>query len=98
MLSTVVGTGAFGDSPDGPDATKITLGTVTALAFDPSGRLDVRLSFDHRVLDGATAANALGEMEAVLLGDIKNECAAITPVIAASERGQPSTPQPIVSG
>ncbi len=42
--------------------------------FDPAGGLDVRLSFDHRVLDGATAAGALADLEAVLHGDLLREC------------------------
>lgn len=43
--------------------------------FDPAGGVDMRLSFDHRVLDGATAAGALADMEGVLLGEITQECA-----------------------
>jgi hypothetical protein len=42
--------------------------------FDASGRVEMRLSFDHRVFDGATAAEALAEMESVLLGEIAQEC------------------------
>jgi hypothetical protein len=42
--------------------------------FDSSGNLQVRLSFDHRVLDGATAAAALAELEAMLVGPILEEC------------------------
>lgn len=34
--------------------------------FDEAGRLDVRLSFDHRVLDGAVAARALTDLEEVM--------------------------------
>src|SRR5262249_36204096 len=41
--------------------------------FDERGRLDVRLTFDHRVLDGATAARALVVMESVLKGAILEE-------------------------
>ena len=43
--------------------------------FDEAGGVEMRLSFDHRVLDGATAAGALAEMEGVLLGEITQECA-----------------------
>jgi hypothetical protein len=43
--------------------------------FDAAGGVDMRLSFDHRVLDGATAAVALADMEDVLLGEITQECA-----------------------
>lgn len=34
--------------------------------FDDRGRVDVRLAFDHRVLDGGTAARALADLETVL--------------------------------
>jgi hypothetical protein len=44
--------------------------------FDPAGGLDMRLSFDHRVLDGVTAALALADLEKVLLGEILRECTA----------------------
>jgi hypothetical protein len=42
--------------------------------FDAAGGVEMRLSFDHRVLDGATAAGALADMEGVLLGEITQEC------------------------
>jgi hypothetical protein len=44
--------------------------------FDPTGALAMRVSFDHRVLDGAAAARGLAELEAVLLGEILEECKA----------------------
>ena len=42
--------------------------------LEPTGWLQMRLSFDHRVLDGATAACALEDLETVLLGEILHEC------------------------
>lgn len=42
--------------------------------FSPAGAIDMRLTFDHRVLDGATAAQALADLEGVLLGEILQEC------------------------
>jgi hypothetical protein len=42
--------------------------------FNADGVLEMRLSFDHRVFDGATAAGALAEMEVVLSADIIAEC------------------------
>lgn len=42
--------------------------------FDSAGSMAVRVSFDHRVLDGATVAGALEEMETVLLGEMLQEC------------------------
>jgi 2-oxoacid dehydrogenases acyltransferase (catalytic domain) len=41
--------------------------------FDERGNLPVRLTFDHRVLDGATAARALADMESVLQSEILSE-------------------------
>jgi len=49
---------------------------TTALTYDvfsPDGSVDVRLAFDHRVLDAGTAARALAGLEAVLLGEILDE-------------------------
>ena len=43
--------------------------------LDGAGHLDVRLSFDHRVIDGAVAAQALADLDATLLGPILDECA-----------------------
>jgi hypothetical protein len=42
--------------------------------FDPAGALEMRLSFDHRVLDGVTAARGLADLEGVLLGEMVREC------------------------
>jgi hypothetical protein len=42
--------------------------------FEDDGRLLMRLSFDHRVLDGAAAAQSLVDLEAVLLGEVLEEC------------------------
>ncbi len=46
--------------------------------FDPQGNLEMRLSFDHRVLDGATAAQGLVDMESVLLHEILDEVRGLT--------------------
>ncbi len=40
---------------------------------DEDGSLDFRLTFDHRVYDGAAAARALADMERVLLTDVLRE-------------------------
>ncbi|QVL34275.1 hypothetical protein KIH39_10315 [Telmatocola sphagniphila] len=42
--------------------------------FQPSGALDMRLSFDHRVMDASTGAMVLAEMEEVLIKQILPEC------------------------
>jgi len=48
--------------------TTLHYGTIS------DGWLPMRLSFDHRVLDGFIAARALAELESVLLGEILQEC------------------------
>ena len=45
--------------------------------MDDEGSLDVRLAFDHRVLDALPAAQALAELEDVLLGEILEEVEAL---------------------
>ena len=49
--------------------------TLNYGAFGEDGSLDVRLTYDHRVVDGATVARALGHLEEVLTGPIVNELA-----------------------
>jgi hypothetical protein len=74
--------GTFGISSLGSQGAGITQLTPLLSSqlhfgmFDPSGGLEVRLSFDHRVLDGVTAALALGDLEGVLLGEMVRECTA----------------------
>jgi hypothetical protein len=71
--------GTFGVSTTaGEGASQLYLWTplTTALFYSPlaaDGSLDVRLTFDHRVLDGCTAARVLGELERTLLGEILDE-------------------------
>jgi pyruvate/2-oxoglutarate dehydrogenase complex dihydrolipoamide acyltransferase (E2) component len=48
----------------------------------PDGHLDVRLIFDHRVLDGAPVARALGDLQAILRDDIAEELRQIVPAAA----------------
>jgi hypothetical protein len=43
--------------------------------FDEHGRLDMRLSFDHRVMDGALVGRVLTELEALLNREIVREVA-----------------------
>ena len=47
--------------------------------FDNGGSLDVRLAFDHRVLDGAVAADTLFQLEQTLLGEILTEVHGLAP-------------------
>jgi len=46
--------------------------------FEDDGTLDVRLTYDHRVLDGSTVARALVELESVLRGEITAELSETT--------------------
>jgi hypothetical protein len=43
--------------------------------FAPDGSLDVRVIYDHRVMDGATVARGLARLEEVLNGSIRDELA-----------------------
>lgn len=52
--------------------------------FEEDGTLSVRLTYDHRVMDGGTAARALEEMESVLHGEIMNELRYLEAVPAAA--------------
>jgi hypothetical protein len=51
-----------------PLATNLNYGVL-----GPDGAADVRLHFDHRVLDGMPAARALADLEAVLAGEVLAE-------------------------
>lgn len=51
--------------------------TMTYGVIDADGAVDVRLVYDHRVLDGATVARALTRMEAELTGPILEELRAM---------------------
>jgi pyruvate/2-oxoglutarate dehydrogenase complex dihydrolipoamide acyltransferase (E2) component len=71
--------GTFSVSSTGPQGAGI-LHVVPILTtslhfglFDDQGRLDVRLTWDHRVLDGATIARALVDLEGALNGPIVYE-------------------------
>jgi hypothetical protein len=69
----VTETGSFGANllnVQSPLTTTLHYGVI-----DADGCVDVRLAFDHRVLDGGTAARAMAELEAVLLGQIVQELA-----------------------
>jgi hypothetical protein len=54
--------------PISPLTTTFNYGVI-----DPDGTVWVRLVYDHRVFDGATAARALDRLEAVLTGPILSE-------------------------
>ena len=45
--------------------------------MDETGRIPMRVTFDHRVLDGAPVARAMAEMEDILLGPVLDEMRAM---------------------
>ena len=63
--------------------------TIPFGMLDSNGTLAMRLTFDHRVLDGATAAQALADLERILLGEIVQEC--------TLSSGNDGLPRPAVS-
>jgi hypothetical protein len=67
-MSVVAGRGAAGLHLLSPLTTTINYGPI-----DDDGNLDVRLVYDHRVVDGGTVALALSALERVLLGPILKE-------------------------
>lgn len=67
-ISVVGSLGAAGLHILSPLTTTLNYGT-----FTDGGELDVRLTYDHRVFDGAPAARALAELEEALHGDIRRE-------------------------
>lgn len=67
-LTTLAGLGA--------DIPRVIAPTATSLSyspFDPDGGLTLRITFDHRVMDGGTVAAALAELERVLSGQLAEE-------------------------
>jgi hypothetical protein len=67
-VSVTAGLGAAAENLISPLATTLSYGVLSA-----DGSLDVRLHFDHRVLDGAPVARALEELEIVLRTEIVAE-------------------------
>jgi hypothetical protein len=67
-VSVYSGLGAASLHPLSPLTTTLNYGVI-----DPDGLVDVRIIYDHRVLDGATVARALEELERVLKCEILNE-------------------------
>lgn len=67
-ISVVASLGAAGLHLLSPLTTTLNYG-----AFEADGAIDVRLVYDHRVLDGAPVARALAELEKALHGPIREE-------------------------
>jgi hypothetical protein len=67
-ISVVASLGAASLHLLSPLTTTLNYGT-----FEPDGSIDVRLTYDHRVLDGAPVARAMAALEEVLHGEILEE-------------------------
>jgi hypothetical protein len=67
-VSVYAGLGAASLHPLSVLTTTLNYGVI-----EPGGNVDVRLVYDHRVLDGATVARALAELEETLHGAILDE-------------------------
>ncbi len=71
--------GTFGISvtaAEGASALSLVSPATSTLHYGilaPNGDIDVRLTFDHRVLDGAPVARALTELEETLNGELLRE-------------------------
>lgn len=75
-ISVVAQLGAAGLHILSPLTTTLNYGT-----FEEDGSLDVRLVYDHRVLDGANVARAIVELEEVLHNEILAELQAGPPPV-----------------
>lgn len=71
-LSVYSALGAESLHPLSPLTAAVNYGVI-----GPDGAVDVRIVYDHRVLDGATVARALAKLEAVLTGAILDELRAM---------------------
>lgn len=67
-LTVFSGLGAESLHPISPLTTTLNYGVI-----DPHGGVDVRIVYDHRVLDGATVARALAELEQILTETLVSE-------------------------
>ena len=76
-VSTVSSLGSSSLHQLSPLTTTLNYGT-----FADDGSIDVRLTYDHRVMDGATVARALAHLEEVLHGEILAEMRASREVAA----------------
>jgi hypothetical protein len=67
-VSVYSGLGAESLHPISPLTTLLTYGVIS-----PEGAVDVRLVYDHRVMDGSTVARALARLEEILRSEIVAE-------------------------
>jgi hypothetical protein len=67
-VSVYSGLGAESLHPLSPLTATVNYGVIA-----PNGAVDVRIIYDHRVLDGATVARGLARMEELLLTTLRDE-------------------------
>ncbi len=79
-LSVYSGLGAESFNPLSPLTTLLNYGPI-----DEEGSVNVRILYDHRVMDGATVARALKRFEAILNGAVAEELRSLA--------GAPSAPK-----
>jgi hypothetical protein len=77
-ISTYAGLGAASLHPLSPLTTALNYGVI-----DPDGGVDVRIIYDHRVMDGSTVARALQDLERVMQCEILAELRYLRGVEAA---------------
>lgn len=77
-ITVYAGLGAASLHPLSLLTTTLNYGVIEA-----DGSVDVRLTYDHRVLDGASVARALAELERVLTHEIRAEMRYLTAAQAA---------------
>lgn len=77
-MSVVTGDGASLLYLISPTTTTLTYGML-----QPNGSIDVRINFDHRVMDGGTAARALHDLDNTLNGEILAELRSLRRAAAA---------------
>jgi hypothetical protein len=65
--------------------------------IDKSGRVTARIMYDHRVMDGATVARALGRMEEILNSVILDEVRSL-PRVAATASGEAAARAAAIGG
>ena len=80
-LSVYSGLGAESFNPLSPLTTLLNYGPI-----DEEGGVNVRILYDHRVMDGATVARALERFEALLNGAIADEVRALQTPLHVGER------------
>jgi hypothetical protein len=76
-LSVYSGLGAESFNPLSPLTTLLNYGSI-----DEQGLVDVRIIYDHRVMDGATVARALVRLEQILNGPVAEEVQSLARISA----------------